>query len=80
MSADQKGVLPAHHSTAHITHWSLLGHLEISLLMLVSVLSAAAITFCDSVLAPFLQAPPTLPTPLQPCLAHTGMPTSRHCA
>jgi len=55
MPDNQKGVLPAHHSTAHITHWSLLGHLEISLLMLVSVLSAAAITFCDSVLAPFLQ-------------------------
>ena len=52
---DQKGLQPVHHSVATMTQWTLLSHLEISLLMLVTVLSAAAITFCDSVLAPFLQ-------------------------
>lgn len=39
-----------------MTHWTLLSYLEVSLLMLVTVLSAAAITFFDSILEPFLQA------------------------
>ena len=62
---DQKGLMPVHHGVATMTHWTLLSHLEISLLMLVTVLSAAAITFCDSVLAPFLQVDLLPLTPLQ---------------
>ena len=58
-TADQKKVAPVHHDVADVTPWTLLSKLEISLLMLVTVLSAAAITFCDSVLAPFLQVTPT---------------------
>ena len=57
--------MPMHHSTATVTHWTLLSQLEISLLMLVTVLSAAAITFCDSVLAPFLQVGLLPPKPCQ---------------
>lgn len=44
----------AHHA-AELTHWTLLRKVEISLFMLVTILAAAAVTFCDSVLAPFLQ-------------------------
>ena len=62
---DQKGLMPVHHGVATMTHWTLLSHLEISLLMLVTVLSAAAITFCDSVLAPFLQVDLLPSSPLQ---------------
>lgn len=54
-STAQKGPLVALHKAQDLTLWTLLRHLEITLFMLVTVLSAAAVTFYDSVLAPFLQ-------------------------
>lgn len=55
VSAVQRGPYVEAHQARHVTHWTLLRHLDIALFMLVTVLSAAAVTFCDSVLAPFLQ-------------------------
>ena len=53
--AGQSGVQKVGHSSAQVSPLQLLQHTEIAVLMLDTVAAAAAITFLDATLAPFLQ-------------------------
>lgn len=53
--ADQGTIQPTVHSAVMVTQTQLLQQFDIALLMVVTVISAAAVTFLDATLAPFLQ-------------------------